>query len=159
MITNEGALDRPVTAPSGDVVHRFAIAVEQVDGFEFRVRFDKPRYAELRLDEPEPLGHDTAPNAVRMLAAAVGNCLAASLVFCAKKRGAALTRVRAEVEVQVVRSASKRLRVGRIDVTLDAPGADPSAIRECLPSFEDFCIVTQSVRKGIEVDVRVAGVP
>lgn len=144
---------------TSDVVHHFTIAVEQVDGFEFRVRFDKAQYAELRLDEPAPLGHDGAPNAVRMLAAAIGNCLAASLVFCAKKRGAALTQVRADVAVQVVRNESKRLRVGRVDVTLDVANADQSAIRECLPSFEDFCIVTQSVRKGIDVNVRVGTPP
>jgi len=144
-----------MTPASSEIVQRFSIAVEQIDGFEFRVRLDKPHCAELRLDEPEPLGHDTAPNAVRMLAAAVGNCLAASLVFCAKKHGAALAEVRAEVAVELVRNASKRLRVGRIDVTLDAPDADPAVLRECLTSFEDFCVVTQSVRSGFAIDVRV----
>jgi uncharacterized OsmC-like protein len=139
-----------------DVAHRFTIAVEQIDGFEFRVRFDKPEHAEIRLDEPTPLGHDAAPNAVRLLAAAIGNCLAASLVFCAKRRGAELSRVRAEVDVEMVRNEAKRLRVGRITVTLDAPAADPAILAACLPVFEDFCTVTQSVRRGIDVEVRVA---
>ena len=142
---------------SGEPAHRFTIEVEQIDGFEFRVRFDKPQHAEVRLDEPAPLGHDAAPNAVRLLAAAVGNCLAASLVFCAQRRGAALAHVRAEVGVEVVRNEARRLRVGRITVTLDAPGADAEALAACLPTFEDFCVVTQSVREGIEVDVRVRG--
>lgn len=138
-----------------ELAHRFTIAIEQVDGLEFRVRFDKPQYAEVRLDEPPPLGHDAAPNAVRLLAAAIGSCLAASLVFCAKRRGAALTHVRAEVVAEVVRNDAKRLRVGRIAVTLDAPGADASAIAACIPTFEEFCTVTQSVREGIEVAVDV----
>jgi uncharacterized OsmC-like protein len=139
-----------------DVTHRFTIAVEQIDGFEFRVRFDKPQHAEIRVDEPAPLGHDAAPNAVRLLAAAIGNCLAASLVFCAKRRGAELSHVRAEVDVEMVRNEAKRLRVGRIAVTLDAPAADPAILSACLPVFEEFCTVTESVRRGIDVEVRVA---
>lgn len=141
--------------PIDDVAHRFTIAVEQVDGFEFRVRFDDPRHAELRLDEPAPLGRGAAPNAVRILAAAIGNCLAASLLFCAKRRRAALSHVRAEVAVVLSRDEAKRLRVGRVDVTLEAPGADPEVIAACVPTFEQFCTVTQSVRRGIEVGVHV----
>lgn len=139
----------------GTLAARFSIAVEQVDGFEFRVRFDKAQYDEIHLDEPPPLGHDVAPNAVRLLAAAIGNCLAASLVFCAKRKGAALSNVTATVEAEVVRSPERRLRVGHVGVTLEAPGADPSVLAACLPIFEDFCTVTQSVRQGIEVSVNV----
>ena len=67
------------------IASRFSVRVEQVEGFEFLVKFDKEQFAPLRLDEPPPLGHDVAPNAARILAAAVGNCLSASLVFCLKK--------------------------------------------------------------------------
>jgi uncharacterized OsmC-like protein len=49
-----------------------------------------------------------------VLAAAIGNCLSASLVFCAaRKAGVKLSRVSAEVKVQIVRNENKRLRVGR----------------------------------------------
>ncbi len=139
------------------LVHRFTIAVEQVDGYEFRVRFDSALHAEIRVDEPPPLGHDAAPNAVRLLAAAIGNCLAASLVFCAKRRGAELVNVRAEIVTELVRNEAKRLRVGRVTVTLDAPGADAKALAACIPTFEEFCTVTQSVREGIDVVVHVRG--
>ena len=61
-----------------DPVSEFGLRIEQVDGYEFRVRFDKEHYPEMRLDEPAPLGHDRAPNPARILAAAIGNCLAAS---------------------------------------------------------------------------------
>jgi uncharacterized OsmC-like protein len=134
----------------------FAIRVEQVDGFEFRVKLDKQQYAELQLDEPAPLGRDSAPNAVRLLAAAVGNCLAASLVFCAKKSGTTLGGVSADVDVELVRNEHRRLRVGKVDVTLrtSLPPEHP-ALQACLTSFEDFCVVTQSVRQGIDVAVRV----
>lgn len=139
-----------------DVVNRFAIRVEQIEGFDFVVKFDKAQFAEVRLDEPPPLGHDHAPNAARILAAAIGNCLAASLVFCAKKQGAPAAGVSADVAVEIVRNEARRLRIGKVDVTLHTTlPADHPALAGCISTFEDFCIVTQSVRRGIDVDVKV----
>lgn len=138
-----------------DIVSRFEIDVEQSRAYEFVVRFDKEQFAELRLDEPPPLGGDTAPNAARVLAAAVGNCLSASLVFCAKKAGFALDGVKAHVTVEIARNEKRRLRIGKMRVHIDAPGSSDPAIAGCLEAFEDFCIVTQSVRQGIDVEVEV----
>ena len=142
----------------GVVVSVFSVHVEQIDGFEFRVKFDKEQFAPILLDEPPPLGRDTAPNAARLLAAAIGNCLAASLVFCLQKTKNAAPSVSADVEVEMVRNEARRLRIGKVNVILhtDLPPDDPS-LAKCLSSFEDFCVVTQSVRQGIEVSVHVAG--
>jgi organic hydroperoxide reductase OsmC/OhrA len=137
-------------------VSQHDVHVEQVDGFVFDVTFDKPQYETLRLDEPPPLSHDTAPNASRILAAAIGNCLAASLVFCMKRAGLVARGVRAEVHVEIVRNEARRLRIGKISVRLDpGTGNDTQALGGCLEAFEDFCIVTQSVRGGIDVEVEV----
>jgi organic hydroperoxide reductase OsmC/OhrA len=142
------------------VVSEFAIHMEQVDGYEFRVRFDKEQFAELHLDEPPPLGRDAAPNAARVLAAAVGNCLSASLLFCLKKAGHTLQGIHSDVRVQIVRTENKRLRIGAVDVVLHPRiAADSEALAKCLGSFEDFCVVTQSVRQGLDVRVRVEPEP
>ena len=142
-----------MTQPAGE----FTIEVEQVEKFEFFVRFDKASFAPVMADEPPPLGRDAAPNAARYLAAAVGNCLSASLVFCAQRAGHPLAHVKASVHVQLVRNEQRRLRIGHIDVALDAPGADDAALAKCLPTFEDFCVVTQSVQHGVPVHVSVNG--
>lgn len=140
------------------VASRFALHIEQLDGFEFRVKFDKEQFEPLLLDEPPPLGRDTAPNAARVLAAAIGNCLAASLVFCLKKANVAASGVSADVAVEIVRNEARRLRIGKVDVTLHTKLADDdAALASCLGTFEDFCMVTQSVRQGIDVVVRVEG--
>lgn len=140
------------------VASRFSVHVEQIDGFEFRVKFDKEQFAPLLLDEPPPLGGDTAPNAVRVLAAAIGNCLSASLVFCLQRANIATSGVTADVDMEIVRNESRRLRVGKVNVTLhtNLSPNDP-ALASCLGTFEDFCLVTQSVRQGIEVAVQVQG--
>ena len=139
------------------VASTFSLRVEQIDGFEFRVKFDKEQFAPLLLDEPPPLGHDTAPNAARVLAAAIGNCLSASMVFCLQKAKVAAPSVSADVNVEIVRNEARRLRIGKVNVTLhtNLPPDDP-ALAGCLSTFEDFCIVTQSVRQGIDVAVQVA---
>ena len=46
------------------------------------------------------------------MGAAVGNCLAASLLFCLEKARVPVTDIRARVEGYVVRNESGRLRVG-----------------------------------------------
>lgn len=135
----------------------FSLQLTQVDDYEFRVRFDWPDVPELTLDEPEPLGRRAGPNAARLVAAAVANCLSSSLLFCMKKFKQAPGTLHSEVRGTLVRNAHGRLRIGRFDVTIRL--ADPvGAIQHfdrCIDQFEDFCIVTESVRAGIPVDVRV----
>jgi len=136
-------------------VGHFVIAIERVEGYEFRVRFDKEQYAELHADEPAPLGHDSAPNAARLLAAAIGNCLSASLVFCASKSKTGLADLTSEVRVELVRNENKRLRIGQVNVTLKPVLTGSASLDACLDVFEDFCVVTESVREGIDVQVGV----
>lgn len=145
-------------SPKGTLVHEFTIAVDRKDGYRFQVTFDKPQYAELALDEPPPLGGDTAPNAVRILAAAVGNCLSASLLFCAGKAKIPIDGIHTRVRTEIVRNERGRLRVGAMHVEIDpriAPEHQEAA--KCLNIFEDFCTVTESVRAGIPVEVTVRG--
>lgn len=137
-------------------VSEFSMRVEHVDGYEFRVRFDKEQHPELHMDEPAPLGRDRFPNPARVLAASIGNCLAASLMFCMQRQKKPVRGVSADVTVQLVRNEARRLRVGRVGVVLNADvegGMD--ALGSCLDVFEDFCVVTQSVREGLQVDVTV----
>lgn len=136
----------------------FNLTVEQVHDYEFRVSFDKP-YAELRTDEPAPLGQDVGPNPARLLAASIANCLSASLLFCLSKKGQKIQGLKTNVHVELVRNERNRLRIGRIDVHLAAPvDRDSAALMACLDGFEDFCVVTQSVREGLDVKVNVEAI-
>lgn len=143
--------------PQMQIVHEFTISLRQLEDFRFEVRFDKEQYGALHMDEPEPLGSDTAPNASRVLAAAIGNCLSASLLFCTRKARVELGPMETRVHVQLGRNERGRLRIASVEVDIDPhfpPGEREKAAR-CLELFEDFCVVTQSVRDGIPVTVRV----
>lgn len=136
----------------------FDVELEQLSGYEFKVRFDNAGFAELLLDEPAPLGGDKGPNASRLIGAAVANCLSASLVFClAAKFKQPLGRLKTKAHGTLVRNDKGRLRIGRIDVTIQMAeaAADVQHLARCLAQFEDFCVVTESVRRGIAVGVKV----
>jgi organic hydroperoxide reductase OsmC/OhrA len=135
----------------------FTLELEQLADYEFRVKFDWPDVADLKLDEPPPLGKAAGPNAARLIGAAVANCLSSSLLFCMRKFRQNPGTLRAEVTGQLARNERGRLRIGRFDVTirLAEPAGDIKHFDRCLQQFEDFCIVTESVRNGIPVGVRV----
>lgn len=135
----------------------FRVVLQQLADYRFEVRFDNPLIAPLITDETAPLGGDAGPNPSRLLGTAVANCLAASLLFAMRKFKNAPEPLRAVAAVRLVRNEQKRLRVGRIavDLHLGVASGDLAQLDRVLAQFEEFCVVTQSVRAGIDVDVRV----
>jgi uncharacterized OsmC-like protein len=135
----------------------FSLSVEQRDRYQFDVVFDDPSWSPIPTDEPAPLGDGTAPNPSRLLGAAMGNCMAASLLFCLEKARVPVTDVKARVMGTIGRNDRGRLRIQSVKVVVEptVDGVPPQRLARCVEIFEDFCIVTQSVREGIEVDVVV----
>lgn len=138
-------------------VSEVAVRVTQAEGYRFVVTFPEKDYEPIVGDEPAPLSKDAGPSPVRLLGAAIGNCLAASLTFCLSKRGVKVERgITGHVTLGVVRNEKKRLRVASMKVTIEAPPDVPAdALSACRETFEDFCTVTASVREGIDVTVEV----
>ena len=129
--------------------------LERIDDFRFRVAFGEGM-PELIADEPKPLGSGTGPNAGQLLAAAVGNCLSASLTLCLQKSRVDLRSMSTSANLRLARNDAGRLRVhdGEVTIRLDA-GGDAPKIQRCLGMFEDYCIVTATIRKAFPVVVRV----
>ncbi len=136
---------------------RFTMHLEQLQNYEFNVKFDWDGVADVLMDEPPPLGQQRGPNASRMLAAAVANCLSASLLFCLKKNAAPAQSVKTQVTCILARNEKQRLRVGDLEVaiTIDTEHFEATRLKRCLAMFEDFCVVTASIREGIPVKVSV----
>jgi uncharacterized OsmC-like protein len=108
-------------------------------------------------DEPPPLGKATGASPSQLLAAAVGNCLADSLLFALRKFKQKPEPIQAAVTATIDRNAENRLRVVGIDVklTLGVAGASLEHLDRALAQFEEFCTVSQSVRLGIPLAVEV----
>lgn len=117
--------------------------------------------APLVLDEPVPLGSGGGPNAARVLATAVGHCLAASLLFCLKKSRVDVQRMTATVDGTFQRNERGRLRIASLRVHLNptVPPDQRTRMQRCLDVFEDYCIVSQSVGQGISIETLVDTVP
>lgn len=136
---------------------RFTIHLEHLEDYEFKVKFDWDTADDVLMDEPPPLGKRVGPNASRMLAAAAGNCLSASLMFCVGKTDIAPQSLKTSVTCKLVRNEKRRLRIGGMEVHLriDSELEQSARIKRCLDLFEDFCVVTASIREGIPVAVFV----
>ncbi|NOZ52119.1 MAG: OsmC family protein [Gammaproteobacteria bacterium] len=138
----------------------FTIQLDHQSDYAFTVNFNLSNVAQLVLDEPPPLGRQAGPNASHLVAAAVANCLSASLLFCLSKHKVTANSLTVEATCKLLRNDRQRLRLGGIDVriTLNNEAFNKtSASREkrCLELFEDFCVVTESLRNGIQVDVSI----
>ena len=135
------------------------VELAQQQDYRFVVRFGGA-VADLVADEPAPLGRGDGPSPVQLLAAAVGNCLADSLLFALRKFKQAPEPMSCTVEAGVGRNAEGRLRVLRMKavLTLGVPQASLAHLDRVLDQFEAFCTVTQSIAQGIDVSVEVRDV-
>ena len=133
-----------------------SVTVTRQDKYRFLVDFG-PDIATMVADEPAPLGDAAGPSPSQLLAAAVANCLSASLVFAHGKFKEDPGRLVTTATCEIGRNEKNRLRVTGMKVTITLGVAPESLGRldRALAQFEDFCIVSQSVRTGIPFTVTV----
>lgn len=131
--------------------------LELISDYEFRVKFDKDDLEDLIVDELKPLGSSKGPNPSRLLATSVANCLCASLLFCMRKWKVPVRTLHATAKTFIRRNESKRWRVHHLDIEIIPEFEDPNheRIPRCIQQFEDYCVVTESVRNGIPVNIKV----
>jgi len=135
----------------------FRVEVEQEKDFVFKVDFGLEGIEGLIMDEPEPVGGGTGPNAERLIAAAIGNCLSASLLFCLRKSKGEVSGMKADVEGVVARNEEGRWRIRELNVELtpETEGEGEKQLERCIGIFEQFCVASQSIRQGIPINVKV----
>ena len=133
----------------------FSLALRE--GYAFTVDFGDAGIPPMTIDETPPLGHNEGPNPSRVLAASIAGCLGASLLFCLRKAHVDVATLQADVRVTNGRNEKGRLRVKKVAVRLapSVPVDQHGRMARCLEIFEDFCVVTASVREGVEIDVKV----
>ncbi len=135
-----------------------SVTVTRQEKYRFLVDFG-PGITQVVADEPAPLGDGAGPSPSQLLAAAIANCLSASLLFAHGKFKEDPGRLTTTALCEVGRNEKRRLRVTGIKVTMTL-GVAPellSHLDRALAQFEDFCTVSQSVRTGIPLTVTVKG--
>jgi uncharacterized OsmC-like protein len=133
-----------------------SVRMTQVQDYQFDMDFGTPGPA-MRADEPAPLGQGTGPSPEQLLAAAVGHCLSASLLFALRKFKQTPEPLGCTMTSKVGRNAEGRMRVLGLSarLTLGVPAAALEHLDRVLGSFEAYCTVTQSVSPAIPVTVEV----
>jgi uncharacterized OsmC-like protein len=128
-----------------------------INGYQFNVEFDIDYIPNFVVDETKPDGEGSGPNPPRLLATAVGHCMSSSLIYCLKKARISVRDIEATVKTSLFRNETGNLRIRSIDVQIDLKvnEEDEPRVNRCLTIFEEYCTVTQSIRKGIEVNVSV----
>jgi uncharacterized OsmC-like protein len=133
-----------------------SVRLQQQQDYRFEIHFAEGGVP-LLADEPPPLGGGAGPSPVQLLAAAVGNCLSASLLFALRKFKQVPDPLSAAVTAEVGRNAEGRVRVLQLQavLTLGVQAAQIEHLARVLGSFEAYCTVTQSVAAGIPVQLQV----
>jgi uncharacterized OsmC-like protein len=142
---------------SADSNEGFAVTLELQSGYRFDATCDLPSAQTLVVDEAPPLGSGSFFTPSRLLAAAVASCLGSSLLFCLRKARVEVRGLQVRVRGSTRRNERGRLRVAALQVDLqpDIAEADRDRVPRCLDIFQDFCVVTESVRQGIDISVNV----
>jgi uncharacterized OsmC-like protein len=135
----------------------FVTKLQLIDNYKFNVKTDLDYMPDFTVDETKPDGEGTGPNPTRLLSAAVGHCMSSSLIFCLKKARIPVQDLSTTVETSLYRNENGRLRIKNIEVqiNLKVDKEHENRVNRCLSLFEDYCTVTQSIRKGIQVNVKV----
>jgi len=135
----------------------FSVKLKRLEGFRFEVDFGIGSPS-LVMDEPAPVGENMGPNASKVLAAAMGNCLTASLLFCLEKARAEVGGIETRVSGVMRRNEQGRWRIAGVDVEIipEIPAEFQKQFERCSGLFEDFCIVSKSIEQGIPINVKVS---
>jgi uncharacterized OsmC-like protein len=126
---------------------------------QFTTTFDKD-FPALLFDEPESVqgGLDKYPNASRVLTAAVANCLSASFTFCTNKMRVPVKELETTATCIIDRNEEGFNRIKTIKVELQPtfdPEAEEKKQKRCMSIFQNYCVVSKSVKEGIEISVDI----
>ena len=112
-------------------------------------------------DEIEKVG----PDAASLLGMAVISCLSASFIFCMNKRNLTLDDLEAKADISFKEPRPGYKRIDTIDVKIIPKTSDPGVlkrVKQCIKEikgghmfFEESCIITPSVREGINIQVKL----
>lgn len=133
--------------------------LKQVEEMVFKGELGSFKIDNLYIDErnvekAEKIG--TSPT--KLLALSVLGCLAASFSFCLQKKNFSLSELEGRAQVTISRNDKGFWRVKKIDVEM-IPQINTPEMRkradQCAEFFEQYCIITESLRNGFQVNVNL----
>jgi len=136
----------------------FTVKLERIENYKFRIDFENKNWPFIVMDESPPNGNEKGPNPSSVLAAAIGDCLSASLLFCLQKSHVNVEGIKTIIKGKMNRNEKGRWRVTEISTALNTDISLDTIpqLKRCAKIFEDFCIVSKSVEQGIPINIKVS---
>jgi uncharacterized OsmC-like protein len=133
------------------------VSLHQEEEMIFKCDLGNLRMGDLYIDESNKKNTDKiGPSPTKLLGLSVLGCLSASFSFCLQKKDLSLSGLEGKAEVTIARNEKSFWRVKKIDIELH-PKIDTPKMRkradQCIEFFEKYCIISESLRTGFEVNV------
>lgn len=135
------------------------VSLKQEEEMIYKCNLGEIKMDTLYIDEKHDKNSERiGPSPVKLLALSVLGCLAASFSFCLNKKEFSLSDLLGHAEVTIARNDKHLWRVKKIDVRI-SPKIDTPELRkradQCAKFFEQYCIISESLRNGIEVNLEL----
>ncbi|MFX1313167.1 MAG: OsmC family protein [Promethearchaeota archaeon] len=138
---------------------RVKVGIKLEEEMTYKCDLGKIKMEDLFIDETHKrYSNKIGPNPTSLLALSVLSCLAASFTFCLKKKGFTLEELNGKAEVVLRRNKKGFWRLKKIYITITPTIDDPNIRKRadiCMKFFEQYCIISESLRDGMEVDVKI----
>ena len=138
---------------------RVKVGLKLQENMLFKCELGNVKMQDLYIDERNKKKNEKiGPSPIKLLALSVLGCLAASFEFCLQKKGFTLSDLDGRAEVTFIRKNKDFWRIKKIDIDL-LPKIDNTEMRksvaQCKNLFEQHCIISESLRKGMEINVNL----
>ncbi|MFX1502495.1 MAG: OsmC family protein [Promethearchaeota archaeon] len=135
------------------------VGIKLEDEMIFKCEMGQIRMNDLFIDEKNKKSIDkVGPNPSKLLALSVLGCLAASFAFCLQKKNFNLSDLEGKAVIISKRNEKGFWRLKKIDIKLN-PKIDNPEMRkradQCTKFFEQYCIISESLRNGINLDIKI----
>ena len=106
---------------------------------------------QLMCDESSPVGK-AYPSAPELLMAALGSCIGSVLVYYAERHGLDLEGMKVDLSWEL---GEKPHRIGKIDVTVSAPGKLPAEQLARLERVANTCLIHNTLTHPPDMSLRL----
>lgn len=116
------------------------------------------QFNEFSVDEPTSFhGTDLGPSSVEYLLIGIGGCLGTTFIYCLQKRNIKMKSVEIVVDGKLSHVGPKMLlRLTKVDAEIKfkpEENASSEDIKLCIKNFREYCIVSNSIADGININV------
>lgn len=134
------------------------IKVNWINDFGFRA--EVRHFKNILIDEPRSFkGKDRGPSPVEYILVGIGGCLGSSFIFCLEKNNFEIKELNIVVDGKMThRKPYNHLELVNVSVELnilDFEGKSKKKFDKCLEIFREYCIISNSLIRGLPIDVKV----